>query len=878
MQPPESNSCAVLLIDGEGRITACTPPAEELLGHPVQTLVGSELVNHFRTDPPVTERDGGRLEWEVLVEAAGSGWMRLLTTVSKAPLDLRLDAGAPVAVWICTLNLAASVSALDDVGSSVPLADACAQLCQRGAFGFFDLRCDAGVLLTSPGWQRMLGYAEREWTDDPEAWRGLAHPEDSAAVPDRLPRRNTPGVHGFNVEYRLRHRDGRYIWTSCVGLREIDGSGKVVRIFGLQIDISERKEVEELGLLEEERLRRLEEAGLAAFDLDYGEGRHWLSAGLFRLLGYADGDLARRVLPDVLWAAVAGSRRVGESIASSSAEEHEAGGGCLLELRNGGGGEVPARMWFHRERGQGGDWVRATGFLTVGERRPGRGAAGLVVSALGLVAEGVLVADAGGQVVFANAKAATLIGCPAEALVGLSLEQAFPIVDRAGGRPAAGALDIALDLVADPAGCPLYDRHALSRPDSASSIVPIIWSVRECRDEDGARAGYALIFRDPEELSLTPDELVKVNRFESLGLLAGGIAHDFNNLLTTILGGVSTARESRDYNQLAAAEEACLAAKKLTRQLLAFAKGGGQQAARQVTAPVDFLQNAVRIAAAGSPVVVRVQVEEGLHPVEVDKGQIMQVVQNLVINAIQAAPDPAAGRVEVRATNVELAEGELNPLSAGSYVRVDVEDNGPGIPAEVIHRVFEPFFTTKKNGTGLGLATASSIVRRHGGRIGVRSEPGAGAVFGFFLPAAKAPVEAAARRAPSIRFGTGRVLLMDDDPKICELTGGMLASLDYTHDVARHGEEAVQLYRRYLNIGRPYDVVLLDITVIGGMGGEACLRRLRELDPEVRAIVSSGYDEDGLLKHYLDQGFVACLTKPYRVSDLARVLKVVLGR
>lgn len=876
MQPPESSSCAVLLIDGEGRIITCTPPAAELLGQSVQSLVGSELVSHVRRDSTVPDRDGCRLRWEVLVESAGAGGMRLLAAAGKALLDLRLDAGAPAAAWICTLNRAAAGSAMDDVGSSWPLADACERLCQRGAFGFFDLRCDAGVLRTSPGWKRMLGYAEREWTDDPEAWRGLAHPEDSGAVPDRVARRQLPGVHGFNVEYRLRHRDGRYLWTSCIGLREIDERGTVVRILGLQIDISERKEVEELGLLEEERLRRLEEAGLAAFDFDYGQDRHWLSAGLLRLLGCLEAE--RQIRPDVLSAALAANPSGGLAEILSSADGRTGGVGCAIELRNREGAPLSARMWFQRDAGEDGELLRVTGFLAAGERLGGLGAGGLVVSALGLVAEGVLVTGSSGRVVFANAKAAVLLGRPVEALVGLSLEQAFPIVDRAGGQPSAGALDLALDQVAEPAGCPLYDRHALPGLHSASPVVPIIWSVRECRDDDGARTGYALIFRDPEELSLTPDELVKVNRFESLGLLAGGIAHDFNNLLTVILGGVSTARENRDFNQLGEAEEACLAAKKLTRQLLAFAKGGGKQATRQVTTPVDLLQNAVRIAAAGSPVVVRVQAEEGLHPVEVDKGQIMQVVQNLVINAIQAAPDPMAGRIEVRATNVELLDGEVDPLPAGSYVRVDVEDNGPGIPSELIPRIFNPFFTTKKNGTGLGLATASSIVRRHGGRIGVRSEPGAGTVFGFFLPAAEAPVEATARRAPSIRFGTGRILLMDDDPKICELTGGMLASLDYTHDVARHGEEAVQLYRRYLNIGRPYDVVLLDITVIGGMGGEACLRRLRELDPEVRAIVSSGYDEDGLIKQYLDQGFVACLTKPYRVSDLARVLKAVLGR
>lgn len=160
----------------------------------------------------------------------------------------------------------------------------------------------------------------------------------------------------------------------------------------------------------------------------------------------------------------------------------------------------------------------------------------------------------------------------------------------------------------------------------------------------------------------------------------------------------------------------------------------------------------------------------------------------------------------------------------------------------------------------------------------MESTVGTGTLFSVFLPIASKPVQEEARRAPTIRFGTGRILFMDDDPKICELTGAMIASLDYTHDIARNGDEALQLYRRYLAVKRPYDAVLLDLTVIGGMGGEECFKRLRELDPEVRAIVTSGYDDDDMIRRYLDMGFVGYITKPYRVGDLGRVLKSVLAR
>ena len=190
-----------------------------------------------------------------------------------------------------------------------------------------------------------------------------------------------------------------------------------------------------------------------------------------------------------------------------------------------------------------------------------------------------------------------------------------------------------------------------------------------------------------------------------------------------------------------------------------------------------------------------------------------------------------------------------------------------------------PVFTTKKTSTGLGLATVLSIVKRHGGQMGVDSEVGTGTAFTVFLPAAEQPEEVEARRAPSFNFAqrTGRVLFMDDDASICTLAVGMLEGLGYKHDIVRNGEEAIQFYKRYLNIGRPYDAVIMDLTIIGGMGGEAAFKHLRELHPEVRAIVASGYDNEDMARQFLELGFLGYLTKPYRMGDLGRILKKILG-
>ena len=876
---------AILLLDGEGHIQFANTAAAAALGHPADLLRGRVFVSllsvEFSTDDPTMLA----IQWEALRDAAGARAQSIRPLANSRNYHLRLEpAGPDESAWVASLVLIPEIGTQAPFPPSHPLQDALALLANRSSIGFFDLRFDTGELVTSTGWKRMLGYTEHELPDTLATWRRLVHPDDTAAAPDHAPRRQPSGARPFSVEYRLRHRDGRYLWVACVGTRVFGPEGALQRVSGLHLDITERKELEEISLLNDERLQRLSTQGaLAAFDLDFASRQHWFSAAWHRLLGTsADADEASLPEPTPLIQALSpdlAAAGLPEFFRPAHAENGD--GRRSVELRNGRGEPVPVLLGYQREFSRRGELIRATGYaLPLAGLGAGPGATPpeLVATALGAIAEGVVMTDARGLVVALNSKASTLLGRALPDTTGKPLAEVFALVHRADGRPAEEAVEVALNQPEASLAAPrLSDLHSLAPREAGGKPRPVVWTAREARDRAGALAGFVVVFRDPEEMGLTPEELVRANRFESLGLLAGGIAHDFNNLLTTLLGGVSTAKDNRDFNQLDAAEQACLAAKQLTRQLLTFAKGAGTHASRQVVAPADLLQNAVRIAAAGSPVVVKVEAGPDLAPIEVDKGQILQVVQNLVINAIQAMPVPADGRVVVSAENIDLGEREVDQLPSGRYLRIDVQDNGSGIPPEILARIFDPFFTTKKTGTGLGLATVDSIVRRHGGRIGVQSTPGIGTLFSVFLPVSTKQLQEKVRAAPTIRFGTGRILFMDDDPKICELTGAMIASLDYTHDVARNGDEAVQLYRRYLNVNRPYDAVLLDLTVIGGMGGEECFKRLRELDPDVRAIVTSGYDDDDMIKRYLEMGFVGYITKPYRVGDLGRVLKSVLG-
>lgn len=876
---------AVLLLDRDGRILSVNAAAVSALGRPGESLEGTLFVESLRFEIVSQDPEMLAIQWEALAGAASVRAQSVRPIDGTRSYHLRLD---PIqiggAVWTGTLVPLPEVSSaapFAPAAPSHPLQEALLLVSNRATLGFFDLRLDSGELVTSTGWKRILGYAEHELPDTLSSWRSLVHPDDTAASPDQVSRRQPAGTRPFSVEYRMRHRGGNYLWISCTGVRIFGPEGALQRVCGALIDVTERKELEEISILNDDRLQRLStQGGLAAFDLDFTNGQHWFSAAWHRLLGTRSTPddsslpeptpLLNALPPDLRDAGLDAFLRPENGEGEESRR--------VVRLVDSAGEGVPVLFCLQREFGRRDQILRATGYAipVAGiASDPSATPPALLSASLDALAEAVLITDAHGRLIACNAKAATLLGTSAAECAGQPLAEVFSLVHRASGKPADEAVEIALN---QPHPGRLDDTHSLVGKNSGAVPRPIVWTAVDCRDDEGVLSGFVIVFRDPTEMSLTPEELVRANRFESLGILAGGISHDFNNLLTTILGGISTAKDSREFNQLDSAEQACLAAKQLTRQLLAFAKGAGSQATRQVVAPADLLQNAVRIAAAGSPVVVRVETPPDLHPIEIDKGQILQVVQNLVINAIQAMTVPADGRVVVSASNMALADHEFDDLPAGDYLRIDVQDNGSGIPPEILARIFNPFFTTKKSGTGLGLATVDSIVRRHGGRIGVQSSPGAGTLFSVLIPMASRPLQVEARRAPTLRFGTGRVLFMDDDPKICELTGAMIASLDYTHDIARNGEEAIQLYRRYLAVQRPYDAVLLDLTIIGGMGGEECFKRLRELDPDVRAIVTSGYDDDEMVQRYLDMGFVGYITKPYRVGDLGRVLKSVLSR
>ncbi|WP_298665232.1 PAS domain S-box protein [uncultured Methanofollis sp.] len=415
-------------------------------------------------------------------------------------------------------------------------------------------------------------------------------------------------------------------------------------------------------------------------------------------------------------------------------------------------------------------------------------------------------------------------------------------------------------------------------PESDGDLRWHQWTLRAIFTPGGAISEYQAVGRDITEMKKAEEEFVRTEKLLSLSELAGGIAHDFNNILTSIMGNLNLARmklapDDFVYHRLTEAEAATMRAGEITRQLFSFSD---RTEPRKDTLEVaGIVREAANYALRGSKSTCRFDLAPGPMPVDADPALILQVLQALIINADQAMP--GGGAVTIGAEVVEVSGNNPVPLPIGSYVRITVKDEGVGISKEHMGRIFDPYFTTKKHGSGLGLAVALPIIKNHGGWMDVTSEPGAGTTFSLYLPSSAhtIPAEMKTEVIPSGRIGS--ILLMDDEAGILETTSDILRHLGYTVTTAQDGEEAVTRFEEALKEGKPYDGVILDLTVPGRMGGEETFNRLRELDPAVKVVVSSGYLNDPVVRDPKRFGLFGSIGKPYRIDELSRILQNLLN-
>ncbi len=490
------------------------------------------------------------------------------------------------------------------------------------------------------------------------------------------------------------------------------------------------------------------------------------------------------------------------------------------------------------------------------------------------IAEGVITTDIDGNVVLMNRVAEELTGWTQQEAAGQPSCDVFWVVNE---KNRSTCIKLPRQVIATDRTVELGEDTVLIARDGVERLISAI--AASIYDRDRETVGVVVVFRDITAEKQLEEEILNARRIESLGILAGGIAHDFNNLLTGIMGNITLARMTagKDHpatEKLERAEKACLRARDLTQQLLTFSKGGAP--VRKTASIADLLRETALFALRGSNVQCHIDIADNLWPVNVDEGQIGQVVNNLVINADQAMP--RGGVVTLTADNFTVTESSRLPLASGRYIRVTVQDSGPGIKPEHLDKIFMPYYTTKKTGSGLGLASCYAIIKKHEGHLAVTSAPGQGATFTFYLVASadrphreQPPTEVTTPR------GTGRILVMDDEEMIRELAQELLTDAGFEVTLTADGTAAVAAYAQAFEEGNPFDVVLMDLTIPGGMGGKEALRQLLAIDPRVKAIVSSGYSMDAAMADFATHGFMAVVPKPYRAETLLAIVQQVLA-
>jgi PAS domain S-box-containing protein len=853
----------VMLLDPELRVVATNEAAAKRLGKSVAEMMGTPVLDHLPADVARS-----RQEWADQAICTGKPVQfqdergKKIYDHSVQPV---LDGEGKVrAVSVCARDVTEEIRALE---AMLEREENFRSLAENASDGILITSGRGGHVYANPSAAEMTGYSVAELLGT--GIRDLAHPDELEGILGRQGKRIRGEETPRQYETRIVRKDGTVVTVEITASRTA-WRGEPSTLVILR-DITRRAEMDRELRTSEERFRAIFEGSLDAMFLVDPETGTILEANpaASELLMREQEDIVGLNYLDVFssqWKEAAKSAvdRLIEDMGQTQPLE-----ACVLRPD---GSEVPVEALGQLIQIDGVPVVHGV-VRDITERRRMDEDLRNSEEQFRILAEaslaGVFVFQ-DGRFRYANPALGRIFGYDVQELIGK-----MGPVDLIVPEDREAANEYARQCVEGQAGGSRAFRfHGLHRDGHLIDCEVLQGTVQY-------RGGRAMIgtLLDVTDRKRMEEELLKVQKLESIGILAGGIAHDFNNILTAISTNISMARmygnlEDDISQMLEDAEKASVRARNLTEQLLAFSKGGAPVRKR---VPIQrILTENAEFALSGSNVKCAFSIPGDLWWAEVDEGQIGQVVHNLVINAIQAMPE--GGVIQIGARNVPPEDLKNLPLKPGKHVRISVADHGIGIPEKHLEKVFDPFFTTKQKGRGLGLTTSFTIVRNHDGYIRIDAEAGVGTTVHVFLPASDQEPRAAQGIEQRALRGRGRILLIDDEAMIRRSAGAALRRLGYEVADAADGQEGVNLYQEAFEEGRAFDGVLLDLTIPGGMGGKEALRRLLQIDPAAKVIASSGYSSDPVMADYKGYGFCEVIVKPYRIDDLNETLHKVIAQ
>ena len=713
----------------------------------------------------------------------------------------------------------------------------------------------------------LFGYSAADFISGKMSYTEVVHTEDLERVAGEVADFSDEKEHErfAHEPYRIVTKDGKVKWLDDQTFIRRDEKGKITHYQGIVLDITERKHIEEELKESEEKYRKIFNNEIDAISIFDIETRKFLDVNdaFLKLYGYSREEVLQLTVDDVSAEpekskeAIKKSATKGDTLIPRRLHKKKDGSEITVELSAGPFIWKERKVMFAVVRDIT-EHMKAEVALSESEERYRT----LFENATDIIQ--IIRPD--GQLLDVNSSWCDTLGYSLEEAKKLKV---FDILDPECEDECVVNFNRALT-----EGTTGIVETTFKNKDGKKVILQ---GSANCIYRKGEPSYVHCIFHDITQRLRMEEELIKMHKLESVGILAGGIAHDFNNILTALTGNLSLARMhvepgGKVHKRIEQAEKASMRARDLTQQLLTFSKGG--KPIKQLVSISELVKDSSQFVLRGSNVNCDFDLPADLWLVELDEGQISQVLNNLLINADQAMPD--GGTINIHAENVHIGSNEVPSLKEDDYVSVSVKDQGSGISEKYLPKIFDPYFSTKHKGHGLGLATAYSIVNSHHGLLEVDSELGKGAVFRFYLPASPQKELRQASAGEDIHIGKGFVLLMDDEEEIREIGREMLEHMGYQVKTASDGRQTIELYSMAMQDNTPFDAVIMDLTVPGGMGGKETIEKLLKIDPSATVIVSSGYANDPIMSNYKQYGFSGMVPKPYKIEDVSKILKSLL--